>query len=140
MALLLYSPKCNHSVDIKKFIDEKPQLLQIVRFHDVSAMGIPNQHRGKITRVPTMLTQNGKMLVGNEIKAWLISLLPPSELSACQLGGWGGNLACLDGTEEEGGMFELSMYGQSLQPGMTPELEARINQSVSDAYQNTIKK
>lgn len=140
MALLLYSPKCMHSMEVKKFIDSKPQILQIVRFHDVTTYGIPNQYRGRITRVPTMLTQNGKMLVGNEIKAWLNSLLPPEELTPVQLGGWGGSLSSLDGSEESGGMFELSMYGQSLQPAMTKELEAKINQSVADAYQNTIKK
>jgi hypothetical protein len=67
-------------------------------------------------------------------------LLPPEELTACQLGGWGGNLSSLDGSEEGGDMFELSMYGQALQPAMTSELEEKINRSVSDAYQNTIKK
>ena len=141
MALLLYSAKCKHSMEVKKFIDSKPQILQIIRFHDVTSHGIPPQYRGQITRVPTMLTKNGKMLVGNEIRAWLDSLLPPEELTACQLGGWGGNLSSLDGSDEGGGdMFELSMYGQALQPAMTSELEDKINRSVSDAYQNTIKK
>ena len=140
MALLLYSPKCKHSLEVKKFIDNKPQILQIIRFHDVTAYGIPQQYRGKITHVPTMLTKNGKMLVGNEIRAWLDSLLPPEELVCHQLGGWGGNLSSLDGTDEAGDLFELSMYGQSLSPAMTTELEEKINRSVSDAYQNTIKK
>jgi len=140
MALLLYSPRCNHSNEIKRYIDERPQLTQIIRFHDVTAQGVPAQYRSTITRVPTMLTKNGKLLVGNEIKSWLSSLLPPEELSCCQLGGWGGNFSCLDGSEEGGDIFELNSYGQSLQPALTPELEARINQSVADAYQNTIKK
>ena len=140
MALLLYSPKCKHSLEVKKFIDSKPQILQIIKFHDVTAYGIPPQYQGRITRVPTMLTKNGKMLVGNEIRAWLDSLLPPEELKCHQLGGWGGNLSSLDGSEEGGDMFELSMYGQSLSPAMTAELEDKINRSVSDAYQNTIKK
>jgi len=140
MALLLYSPKCQHSVEIKKYIDGHPQILQIVRFHDVSSVGVPQQYRGKITRVPTMLTQNGKMLVGNEIRAWLESLMPPAEITTCQLGGWGSNLSNLDGSDEGGDMFELSMYGQSLQPAITSDIEKKISQSVSDAYQSTIKK
>ena len=140
MALLLYSPRCKHSVETVNFIRSSPQLLQIVKFHDVSAMGVPMQYRGKITRVPTMLTQNGKHLVGNEIKSWLQSLLPQAEVTTLQLGGWGATLASFDGSEEpDGGMFELSMYGEALQPAMTPELEKKINMSVTDAYQNTIK-
>jgi len=87
-----------------------------------------------------MLTKTGKLLVGNEIRAWLDSLLPPEELTCCQIGGWGGNLASLDGMDDSGDMFELSSYGQSLQPALTAEIEAKINQSVSDAYQSTIKK
>jgi hypothetical protein len=87
-----------------------------------------------------MLTQNGKLLVGNEIKAWLQSLLPPEEIVTIQVGGWGATFASFDGSEEpDSGMFDLSMYGQALQPAMTAELEKRINMSVTDAYQNTIK-
>jgi hypothetical protein len=66
--------------------------------------------------------------------------MPPAEITTCQLGGWGSNLSNLDGSDEGGDMFELSMYGQSLQPAITSDIEKKISQSVSDAYQSTIKK
>ena len=43
----------------------------MVKFHNINTQGIPQKYAGSITRVPTLLTQNGKILVGNEIKAWL---------------------------------------------------------------------
>ena len=65
MALLIYSQKCQHSLDVLKFVETNSQLSQVVRLHDVNRLGIPQQYAGRITRVPTMLTQNGKLLVGN---------------------------------------------------------------------------
>jgi len=138
MALLVYSPKCAHSVETLEFINARDQLRALVRLHDVNQLGIPQQYKGRITRVPTMLTQNGKILVGAEIKQWLESLLPVEELTNCALGGratW----TSIEG-EDEGNLFDLGRYGQSLQPAMTPELQAKIGKSVQEAYQNTIKK
>jgi hypothetical protein len=132
MALLLYSRKCKHSMEIIDFIQQNQQLRQIVRFHDVNSQGIPQQYSNKITRVPTMLTQNGKFLVGAEIKQWLLSLLPNQEWDNHGFGGikFASNL---DG-EEDGGLFSLNNYGQSLQPALTPELQAKIDKGVSEAY------
>jgi len=138
MALLLFSQKCAHSRDIIEFIQGNAQLAQIIRYHDVNRQGVPPQYKSKITRVPTMLTTNGKMLVGAEIRQWLESLLPPTELENCQLGGGCGFASSLDG-EDEGGLFNLGNYGQSLQPAMTKELRAKIEQTVSEAYQNVNK-
>jgi len=45
----------------------------------------------------------------------------------------------LDGREGSGDLFGLDDYGRSLQPAMTPELEDKISQSVSDAYNKNIK-
>jgi|TARA_R110000803_G_scaffold60047_1_gene119111 hypothetical protein len=42
-------------------------------------------------------------------------------------------MTTLDG-ESSNEIFGLDEYGRSLQPAMTPELEAKINRSVSDAY------
>lgn len=139
MALLLYSNKCTHSKDVIEFIQGNEQLKQIVKYHDVNQLGIPPQYKNKISRVPTMLTQNGKMLVGAEIKQWLISLLPNEEITNCLLGGGCGFASSLDG-EDDGSIFDLGNYGQSLQPAMTPEMQAKISKSVNEAYQNTIKK
>ena len=141
MALLLHSQKCKHSTDIVAYINSVPQLKQIVRFQDVNISGVPDQYRGKITSVPTMLTQTGKLLVGQEIRQWLQSLLPVQEIAQCKLGGGFGSLASFDGTDDSAGnFFDLDMYGQSMQPAMTPDIQQRISRNVNDAYTNTIKK
>jgi hypothetical protein len=131
MSLLIFSPKCNHSVEIVNYIQKNPQLRQIVQFHNVHTMGIPPQYRTKITRVPTMLTKNGKILIGNEIKNWLDSLLPVEELDACDFGKC--TMTTLEG-ESNDLLFGLDEYGKSLQPPMTPELQAKISRDVTDAY------
>lgn len=131
MSLLIFSPKCSHSVDIVNYINRHAQLKQIVQFHNVNTMGIPQQYRTKITRVPTMLTKNGKILVGKEIQNWLESLLPVQDLESCDFGGC--TMTTLEG-EGSSVLFGLDDYGRSLQPAMTPELQAKINRDVSDAY------
>lgn len=131
MSLLIYSPRCKHSMDIIQYIDGQPQLKQLVHYHNVNTQGIPPQYRSKITRVPTMLTKNGKILVGNEIKNWLDSLLPAKEIEHAGFGGFGGSMTSLDGNTRDPGMFYLDNYGQSLQPAMTKELEEKINRDVS---------
>lgn len=132
-ALLIYSNRCSHSKDIINFINQHAQLKQIVQFHDVNTLGIPQQYANKINRVPTMLTKNGKLLVGNEVKQWLQSLLP-NEITNCQLGSCGIGTWSLDGDDDDGSIFSLNNYGQSLQPAITPELQQKINQQVGEAF------
>lgn len=136
MSLLIYSPKCSHSLDIIDYIKRHPQLAQLVNYHNVNTRGIPPQYAHKITRVPTMLTKNGKFLVGNEIKNWLESLLPNDDIGACGFSGC--SMTTLDG-ESNSDIFGLDDYGRSLQPPMTPELEEKINRDVSKAYNSNIK-
>jgi hypothetical protein len=141
MSLLIFSPKCQHSRELIDFVRARPQLKQLVRYHDVNRQGIPPEYRQKITRVPTMLTKNGKILVGSEIKAWLMSLLPNDDVSFDDIGASSCSMTCLeddDVVRNGGGAFELDSYGSTLQPAMTPELEAKINRSVNDAF-NQIK-
>lgn len=140
MSLLIYSPQCNHSLDVINYINKHPQLKQIVRYHNINQLGIPPQYKNKLTRVPTMLTKNGKLLVGNEIRNWLESLLPTQELETCNFSGASCSSTSLDDNESSGELFGLDNYGRSLQPAMTQELEDKINQSVSDAYNKNIKK
>jgi len=78
-----------------------------------------------------MLTKNGKILVGNEIKNWLDSLLPAKDIEHVGIGGYGGSMTSLDGNGRDPNMFYLDSYGQSLQPAMTKELEEKINRDVS---------
>lgn len=130
MSLLIYSPRCKHSMDVIEYINKVPQLKQLVHYHNINTQGIPANYRNKINRVPTMLTKNGKILVGNEIKNWLDSLLP-KEVEHSGIGGYGGCMTSLDGNDTSSGMFRLDEYGQSLQPAMTKELEEKINRDVS---------
>jgi hypothetical protein len=128
MALLVYSDKCKWSMDIMQFIKSQPPLLEIVRFHNITTNGVPSK---KITKVPTLITNDGVMKVGGEVKAWLTSMIPSEFESWEQTFDFVSNI---DGTEAPT-LFELDKYGESLQPTLTPELEARIAMSVTDAYQ-----
>ena len=136
MSLLIFSPQCNHSLDIISYINKHETLKQIVSYHNINKLGVPPPFKNKISRVPTMLTKNGKLLVGNEIKNWLESLLPVRDV---EMAGFGScNMTTLDGegTDE---IYDIDSYGTSLQPAMTPELEEKISRSVSDAYNSQTK-
>jgi len=138
MSLLVFSPKCKHSVEVIEYIKKHKELQQIVQYHNVTVAGIPPEFRTKITRVPTMLTKNGKILVGREIHNWLESLLPVQELETCDFGSIFSST--LDG-EPNTNMFGLDDYGKSLQPAMTRELEEKISRKVEDEpYNSDIKK
>jgi hypothetical protein len=128
MALLVYSDRCKYSQEIIGFIKTQPALIEIMRFHNVSTSGVPSK---KITRVPTLVTNEGKMCVGAEVKAWLESMVPTDFESWDCSGDFCQNL---DGSETPG-LFELEKYGESLQPILTPELEAKISMNITDAYQ-----
>ena len=136
MSLLIYSPRCKHSMDLVQYINDHSQLKQIVHYHNVNTQGIPNQYKTKLKRVPTMLTKNGKILVGNEIKNWLDSLLPKKDIDHAGFGGDICSMTPLDGAGRDSNMFYLDNYGQSLQPAMTKELEEKIGRDVSkgEAY------
>ena len=139
MSLLIYSPRCKHSMDVIEYINKHQQLKQLVHYHNINTQGVPANYRNKINRVPTMLTKNGKILVGNEIKNWLDSLLPKKEVEHGVIGGCGGSMSSLDGNDVNSSMFRLDDYGQSLQPAMTKELEEKISRDVSKgvAYTDT---
>jgi hypothetical protein len=117
-------------MEVIEYIGKHLQLKQLVHLHNVNTQGIPSNYKNKINRVPTMLTKNGKILVGNEIKNWLDSLLPRREI---EHGGFGGgcSMTTLDGNDKDSNMFYLDSYGQSLQPAMTKELEEKINRDVA---------
>jgi hypothetical protein len=129
MALLVYSDKCKWSVETINYIKTQPALIEIVRFWNINTQGVPSK---KITRVPTLVTNEGTMHVGKEVMTWLESMVP------CEFESWCDDKMCsnLDGTENAN-MFELDMYGQTLQPRLTPEMEARIAMSVQDAFQKS---
>ncbi len=130
MSLLIYSEKCEHSRAVLEFIRNNPKLRALpFAYHDIHKSRIPRQLAGRVTRVPTMVTKDGKMLLGKEIRAWLQSLLPHEEVQHQSLGG-GCAMSTLDGGEGGGDYFDIDSYGASLQPAMTAEIEAKINQEV----------
>lgn len=130
MSLLIYSPRCKYSMEVIEYINKHHQLKQLIHYHNINTQGIPPAYRNKITRVPTMLTKNGKILVGNEIKNWLESLLPAREIGNCGFGGIC-SMTTLEEEENNTELFSLDSYGQSLQPAMTKELEEKINRDVA---------
>ena len=133
-SLLIYSPKCKHCEKIFIFLESKPQLKQMVQFHNVNQLGIPQQYKENIKSVPTLLTSNQKFLVGNEIIQFFTSLLPV-EITNMDISGAGLNVTSLSGDESYDNYFELTSYGQSLQGAMTPELESKISRNVQESYQ-----
>ena len=131
-SLLIFSPKCKHCMQVIDYIQKNNQLKALVKYHNVNELGVPQQYRDQLKSVPTLLTSNGKLLVGSEVIQWLDSLLP-HEITNCDLSGGLGICSLSDDTGDDN-LFSLDNYGQSLQPAMTPQLEARIKQNVSDAY------
>ena len=73
----------------------------------------------------------GKILVGNEIKNWLESLLPKKDIEHGGFGSTISSMTAIDGSDKDSSLFFLDNYGQSLQPAMTKELEEKINRDVS---------
>lgn len=130
MATLVYSDRCQYSAQVIRLIQENPALIKVMRFHNVTTHGVPDR---QVTRVPTLLTNDGKILVGIEVKAWVDSMAPVEIVEAND--SFGPATSSLDGTDSEiGSMFDLDRYGSSLAPNMTPELEQKINRKVQDAY------
>jgi len=133
MALLIYSNRCKHSKNILNLLNSHEELKQVTRLHCIDTHGLPTQYKQHVKSVPTIITNKNQILVGQECKKWLESLIPPEEIGHCQLGGCGNfGTFSLDGDEEGGGdFFELNNYGMALQPEMTPELQDRINKKLS---------
>ncbi len=136
MALLLFSQKCVHSMNIIKFIESNKPLHTLIQFHDVNRAGIPKQLHGKISGVPTLVTKNGQILEGREVKNWMESMIPNKdpEYDSSLWGGMDSEMQSIESGESGGSFFDLDKYGSSLAPKMTPELEKKINSSVSEAY------
>jgi len=125
MSVLVFSDRCKHCVSIIQYVQQHPALQSMVKFHNIDK-GVPK----RVERVPTLVTSDGKMLVGGEVKAWLESMLPSSftEYESSCIG-----MSCLDNTDDDNGFFKLDMYGQSLKPTISRELEDRMNKSIDEA-------
>ena len=136
MALLLFSNKCQHSKNVLEFLNKNSTVKSVVQLYDVTIHGVPHQLNGKVHSVPTLVTKSGEIKVGKEVIVWLQSLIPPPEITQCQLVGGCCGMASFGNETIEDNFFDLSNYGQSLQPTMTPELESKISRNVTDAFSN----
>jgi hypothetical protein len=130
MALLVFSDRCHYSQEIITIIKGEPSLQEKVRFWNVTTQGSPSP---RITRVPTLVTDEGQMFVGADIKAWLQAAATPD------IDAWDfavqkkKTLAHLDENEPDK-FFDFDSYGRPLQPKLTDELKSRIGKNVNDAY------
>jgi hypothetical protein len=115
-------------MEVINLIQTTPSLKSLVKYHNVTKQGVPNKN---VTRVPTIITQDNKLLVGGEVKQWLISMTP---CTFSEYDGSGIGTSNLDYSEGDLGLFSLDSYGASLKPNITPELQARIDASVTDLY------
>lgn len=130
MALLVFSDKCQYCLDVLMVVKENPTLGQMLRYHNVTTQGRPTT--AKVTRVPTLVTTDGQMFVGAEVKNWLLSMIP------AEIEMWDGSgvfCATLDGDEGGPDMFSLDAYGTSMQPMLTAELKEKISKDPKEAYQ-----
>lgn len=135
-ALLIFSLRCKHSVQILDIIQKNKALMKIIKLHDVNRGGVPQQLQGKINSVPVIITNDGNFMVGKEAKNWVVSMIPENkEVTSMGFGGMGAGIQSLENPEEnDQDIFSLDSYGSSLAPQMTPELQQKIDMNVSDAY------
>ena len=127
MATLVYSENCKYCKDVIQFIHQNPVLGRVVGFHDIRN-GIPKG----VNRVPTLVTTQGNIIVGGDIQPWLQQMIPPQEYECMNSGTC--RMSALEFVDDAGDFFSFDDYGITLQPTMTPEIEAKINRSVQDAY------
>ena len=132
MALLFYSDRCSHCKEFVQWLEKHPQINKIVKRHNVTVNGVPPKFKSSVKSVPTLITQQGGVMIGSQCLAWANSLVPPADIEGVG-GGWGTSLTEPNAYD---GMFSLDSYGQSIQPQITPEMEAKINSTVTDAYQS----
>lgn len=128
MALLVYSDKCRYCLETLSYIKTQPSLLQILRFHNITTQGVPTS---KITRVPSLVTNEGKLYEGGDVREWLESMIPMDIVSFSDSKFSLTNLDDMESTNSN--MFDLDMYGVPLQPHVTPDLKRKIEKGVNDA-------
>jgi hypothetical protein len=130
MALLVYSDRCQYSQDILGYIKGNPGLVEVMRFWNVTEQGSPSP---RITRVPTLITNEGNVYIGSDIRGWLETMKHSTSFDSWDPSS--GKIANLDDTDDPL-YFELDNYGTPLQPKLTPELEKKIGSEVQSAYQS----
>jgi hypothetical protein len=126
MNVLVFSLRSDYCKSLVSFINEHDTLVNSVKFHDVNKSGVPNG----ISRVPSMITSAGKILIGGDIKEYLEGFIQTEPMGKDVSRG----TFDIDGNDDED-MFDFNQFGTSLAPKMTPDLEERIAMNVQDAFQ-----
>lgn len=124
-SVLVYSMKSPFCVELLNFINEHEVFKTIIKFHDVNAHGVPNG----ITRVPSLITNEGKVIIGGDIKTFLdgfvLADIEPVDSSTGTFG--------IDGNDMSGNWFDIERFGQTLKPTITKEIEEKISVKLEDA-------
>jgi hypothetical protein len=133
-AILIYSSqRCRYCAEVIEFIKSNPVIIPLIKTHDIITEGVP---RG-IDRVPTIVTSTGEKHVDIEVLRWLENMIPTT-FEGCA------NCKLASSFDEPydgiGDGFPIDAYGISLLPQITPELQARIDKPIGDAYADIKKK
>jgi len=131
MAMLVYSDRCPFSTQVIQEIRENPALVHVIRFHNVSTSGVPSK---QITRVPTLITNDGQLIVGADVRKWIESMKPQEIVEEYDQSGLA--TSSLDDTDghDSGNFFDIENFHKSLAPPMTRELEEKISKKVQEAF------
>jgi len=125
MATLFYSERCKFCYDIIEFIKTKPALHSIVRYHNVEEGGIPQG----VTKVPSLVTSDGKLYVGKQVREYLQSLVPDT-VERFQF--TNAKMKRLD-NKLPGKYFSVNDYGNRIvKPEITEELKAKVERPIAD--------
>ena len=136
MATLVYSDRCPYCAQVIQEIRENPALIHMIHFHNVSQLGVPSK---QITRVPTLVTNDGKILVGNDVRQWIESMKPEQNVEEFDQSTLATSMLDESDANESGDFFDIEHFHRSLAPPMTRDLEEKINRKVQDAYQKGLK-
>jgi len=72
---MFYSPRCEHCLEANKILENTPYADQI-EYLNVHQTEIPSEYKKELTHVPAIITNEGKLLVGTEVRQWALSLIP----------------------------------------------------------------
>ena len=136
MATLVYSDRCPYCAQVIQEIRENPALIHMIHFHNVSELGVPSK---QITRVPTLVTNDGKIIVGNDVRQWIESMKPEQNVEEFDQSTLAASMLDESDANESGDFFDIEHFHRSLAPPMTRDLEEKINRKVQDAYQKGLK-
>lgn len=127
MNVLVVSKKCTtNCIPLMKYIESKQEFSKIIRIHDIHEQGVP----GGIKRVPTLIKNDGTILIGGDIKSYLDSLIDSIQTVEPSCTNFGFDI---NGDVDDGAYCSINSFGSTMAPQMTKELEEKINSRLEDA-------